>query len=100
MLLDKSEGFHSHVGNFSHADLIGKEKGTRILNSKGHVSLAVKPTKVDFTRQMLRIATVVYPKDLGAIITSGDVYEGFDEVPILIVSFCIFLSLGSCFKCF
>lgn len=74
--LDKSQDFHSHVGNFSHADLIGKEEGTRILNSKGHVLLAVKPTMVDFTTQMPRIATVVYPKDLGTIITLGDIFPG------------------------
>ena len=68
--------FHSHLGNFSHADLIGREEGARITTSKGHALLAVKPTMADFTRQMPRIATVVYPKDLGAIIIYGDIFPG------------------------
>ena len=38
--------------------------------------LAVKPTMAEFARQMPRIATPVYPKDLGAIITYGDIFPG------------------------
>ena len=68
--------FHTHLGNFPHADLIGRDEGVRVLTSKGHALLAIKPTVADFTRQMPRIATVVYPKDLGAIIIYGDVFPG------------------------
>jgi tRNA (adenine57-N1/adenine58-N1)-methyltransferase len=48
----------------------------RITTSKGHLLLAVKPTMADFTRLMPRIATVIYPKDLGAILTLGDLFPG------------------------
>ena len=71
-----SATFHSHLGAFAHADLIGQDEGTRITTAQGHTLLAVKPTMADFTRQMPRIATVVYPKDLGAIITFGDIFPG------------------------
>ena len=74
--LRSSATFHSHLGNFTHADLIGREEGARVTTSTGRVVLAVKPTMADFTRHMPRIATVIYPKDLGAIIVYGDIFPG------------------------
>ena len=74
--LKESGTYHTHLGNFDHADLIGREEGARITTSRGHVLLAVKPTMADFTRLMPRVATVIYPKDLGAIITLGDIFPG------------------------
>ena len=68
--------FHSHLGYLPHDGIIGRHEGARLVTSKGHRLLAVKPTLADFTRQMPRIATVVYPKDLGAIITFGDIFPG------------------------
>ena len=68
--------FHSHLGNFPHSKLLGREDGTRLTTSMGHEVLAVRPTMADFTIQMPRIATVVYPKDLGAIIVYGDIFPG------------------------
>ncbi|MCH2311910.1 MAG: methyltransferase domain-containing protein [SAR202 cluster bacterium] len=38
--------------------------------------LALHPTMGDFTKLMPRTATVVYPKDLGAILVSGDIFPG------------------------
>jgi tRNA (adenine57-N1/adenine58-N1)-methyltransferase len=75
-LLRASDTFHSHLGNFAYADLIGREEGCWVDTSRGHWLLAVKPTMADFTRLMPRIATVVYPKDLGAIIVYGDIFPG------------------------
>ena len=74
--LEASETFHSHLGNFRHDALIGESEGFRITTSRGHVLLAVKPTMADFTRLMPRVATVVYPKDLGAILVYGDIFPG------------------------
>ena len=68
--------FQSHVGKFPHADLIGMEEGTWVTMASGHKLMAVKPTLADFTRMMPRIATVVYPKDLGAILVYGDIFPG------------------------
>jgi len=74
--LQSSASFHSHLGNFAHSELVGREEGSRIVTPQGHRLLALKPTMADFTRHMPRIATVVYPKDLGAIITYGDIFPG------------------------
>lgn len=74
--LGASEKFHSHMGNFAHADLIGCEDGCWIRTNKGHRLLAVKPTLADFTREMPRTATVIYPKDLGLILIYGDIFPG------------------------
>ena len=71
-----SKDFHTHLGFFKHADLIGRTEGVRITTSRGHVLLALKPTMADFTRLMPRIATVIYPKDLGTIIILGDIFPG------------------------
>ena len=74
--LSPSDTYHTHIGNFDHADVIGQQEGCRITTSRGHVLLAVKPTMADFTRLMPRIATVIYPKDMGAIIIFGDIFPG------------------------
>mgnify|MGYP000848381589 FL=1 len=66
----------NHLGNFEHNEIIGKDDGVRLTTSKGHVLLAVKPGLADFIRIMPRIATVIYPKDIGAIITYGDIFPG------------------------
>lgn len=74
--LERSATFHTHIGNISHDELIGETEGVRVMSSRGHALLAVKPTMADFTRAMPRIATVVYPKDLGAILVYGDIFPG------------------------
>ncbi len=76
MQLRSGESYHTHMGHFDHDDLIGQDEGARLTTSKGHSLLAVKPTMADFTRHMPRIATVIYPKDLGAIIIYGDIFPG------------------------
>ena len=73
----RSEGrFESHIGVFPHADLIGQEEGTWLTSATGHRLLAMKPTLADFSLLMPRIATVVYPKDLAAILVHGDIFPG------------------------
>ena len=74
--LRPSGKFESHIGNFDHADLIGQAEGTWVTTQRGHRLLAFKPTMADFTRLMPRIATVVYPKDLGTILVLGDIFPG------------------------
>ena len=74
--LKAGSSFDTHLGNFGHDAVIGQEEGVRVQSTRGHWLLAVKPTMAEFTRVMPRIATVVYPKDLGAIITRGDLFPG------------------------
>ncbi len=74
--LRHSDEFHSHIGHVEHDALIGRDEGTWLTTSKGHYLLAVKPTMADYTLEMPRIATVVYPKDLGSILVYGDIFPG------------------------
>lgn len=66
----------NHLGTFHHDDIIGEADGVRIRTSKGHALIVVKPGMADYIRIMPRVATVVYPKDIGAIITYGDIFPG------------------------
>ncbi|MBM3935419.1 MAG: tRNA (adenine-N1)-methyltransferase [SAR202 cluster bacterium] len=68
--------YSTHLGIVPHDELIGKEEGYRFATSAGHVLLAVKPTLADFTKRMPRIATPVYPKDMGTILVLGDIFPG------------------------
>ena len=74
--LEQGKKFSSHNGGFEHDELIGKQAGVRLETNKGHRILALRPTMADFTRLMPRTATVVYPKDLGAILVQGDIFPG------------------------
>ena len=74
--LDGSGEFHTHLGGVPHDDIIGLTEGSWVKTARGHNLLAVKPTMADFILNMPRIATVVYPKDLGAILVYGDIFPG------------------------
>ena len=74
--LGANDAFHSHLGEFPHTDLIGREDGCWVTTAQGHNLLAVRPTMADFILEMPRIATVVYPKDLGTILVYGDIFPG------------------------
>ena len=74
--LDESKQFHTHLGGLPHDDVIGLPEGSWVKTARGHNLLALKPTMADFTLHMPRIATVVYPKDLGAVLVYGDVFPG------------------------
>ncbi len=68
--------FESHIGNYRAAGLIGQNEGCWIVTNKGHRLLAVRPTLSDLTLRMPRIATVMYPKDLGAMLVYADIFPG------------------------
>ncbi|MCI0438418.1 MAG: tRNA (adenine-N1)-methyltransferase [Chloroflexi bacterium] len=74
--LDSSKSFNSHVGGFPMSELIGREVGAWVTTNRGHLMLAMKPTLADFVLEMPRIATIGYPKDLGAILVYGDIFPG------------------------
>ena len=59
-----------------HSQLIDKAEGSWVTTSTGHKLLAFKPTKAEYIINMPRLATIIYPKDLGTIIIHADVYPG------------------------
>ncbi len=68
--------FESHIGNLSHKDLIGIAEGTWVQTRTGHWLVAFRPTRAEYTLKMKRIATVIYPKDIGAIIAYANLFPG------------------------
>jgi len=76
LTLADAQVFHSHLGRLDHDKLIGHSVGDWYRTDKGHVILAVRPTLGDFVLQMPRGPQIVYPKDLGLIVTLGDIFPG------------------------
>lgn len=68
--------YHTHSGTMAHDDLINAAEGARVETSKGMVLRAFRPRFADFVLKMPRGAQLIYPKDLGPIITYADVYPG------------------------
>jgi tRNA (adenine57-N1/adenine58-N1)-methyltransferase len=68
--------FHYHRGVLAHDAVIGTEDGTSFVSSLGSVLLATRPRLADYVLKMGRGATVLYPKDAGAILVWADVAPG------------------------
>ena len=76
LTLSSDQVFHSHQGRLPHIQLIGHTVGGWYRTDRGHTLLAVRPTLGDFVRQMPRGPQIVYPKDLGIIISLADIFPG------------------------
>jgi tRNA (adenine57-N1/adenine58-N1)-methyltransferase len=81
--LKAGRSFQSHAGVVEHDDLIGAPEGTQVQarTTKGESRdnakyLVLRPTLADVVLNMPRGAQVIYPKDLGAILVSADVFPG------------------------
>ena len=74
--LNREQIFHSHLGQLFHDQLINKSGGGWYRTDKGHVLLAIRPTLGDYVLEMPRGPQIVYPKDLGLIISLGDIFPG------------------------
>jgi len=55
---------------------IGKPLGIELTTHLGKSVKVLKPTKEEFIQGMKKGAQIIYPKDLGAIITFGDIRQG------------------------
>ncbi len=72
------EGKETNIrGNIlAHDAVIGQSDGFCLVSSKGHKFDAFRPTIVESVLKMPRAATIIYPKDLGLVLTWGDIYPG------------------------
>ena len=68
--------FHSHLGKVPHEEIIGQEEACRIVTHAGRPFLVLRPTLAQYVMKMRRDSTIVYPKDVGAILVHGDIYPG------------------------
>ncbi|MDA0734478.1 MAG: tRNA (adenine-N1)-methyltransferase [Chloroflexi bacterium] len=74
--LSPNQIFHSHLGQLPHSKLIDGTVGGWYRTDRGHVLLAVRPTLGDFVLEMPRGPQIIYPKDLGNIISMADIFPG------------------------
>lgn len=74
--LDSTQEFHYHRGRVRHSDLIGTEEGRQVTASSGGVLRVLRPRLADYILKMPRGAQVVYPKDIGPIVTWADIGPG------------------------
>ena len=76
VVLEPGRQFHTHRGALAHDDLIGAAEGSVVTSTNGTPYLALRPLLHDFVLSMPRGATVVYPKDLAAIVGYADIFPG------------------------
>jgi tRNA (adenine57-N1/adenine58-N1)-methyltransferase len=74
--LSDGQVFHSHLGQLPHSRMIDHQVGGWYRTDRGHTLLAVRPTLGDFVLEMPRGPQIIYPKDLGNIITLADIFPG------------------------
>ena len=74
--LSRDQIFHSHLGQLFHNQLISNSVGGWYRTDKGHVLLGIRPTLGDFVLEMPRGPQIVYPKDLGLIVSLADIFPG------------------------
>jgi tRNA (adenine57-N1/adenine58-N1)-methyltransferase len=68
--------FHTHAGVLPHDDIIGQPDGATVRTTKNARLTAVRPTLAEYVLEMPRGAQVIYPKDLGPILTLADIFPG------------------------
>ena len=78
--LKQNESFHTHLGYLNHNDIVGKRPGSWFFTTKGHRLLGLNPTLSDFILEMNRVTQVIYPKDIGTILMSADIFPGANVV--------------------
>jgi tRNA (adenine57-N1/adenine58-N1)-methyltransferase len=76
LTLDSSKTFQFDKGTVPHAEIIGFPEGSTIRSSRGAALVAMRPRLTDHVLRMKRGAAVMYPKDIGALITWADIAPG------------------------
>ncbi|WP_084102685.1 tRNA (adenine-N1)-methyltransferase [Demequina sp. NBRC 110051] len=76
IILEAGKTFHTHRGQFTHDEIIGRPEGTVVTNTAGFDYLVLRPLLSDYVLSMPRGAAVIYPKDSGQIIQMADIYPG------------------------
>ncbi len=80
--ISKNDSFHTHIGVIRHSDAIGKEYGSRLVTSKDKYVYLFKPTMYDYTMKIQHGTQIVYPKDIGYIISRAGIQSGQKVVEI------------------
>jgi tRNA (adenine57-N1/adenine58-N1)-methyltransferase len=68
--------FHTHRGILYHDELIGKPWGTQVFSHQGSPFFILQPSLADLLQDLKRSTQIMYPKDIGFILTSMSVGPG------------------------
>ena len=68
--------FHTHRGILNHDDLIGKHWGSQVFSHQGSPFFMLQPSLADLLVDLKRSTQIMYPKDIGFILTSMSVGPG------------------------
>ena len=68
--------FHTHRGILYHDELIGKPWGSQVFSHQGSPFFLLQPSLADLLVDLKRSTQIMYPKDIGFILTSMSVGPG------------------------
>jgi tRNA (adenine57-N1/adenine58-N1)-methyltransferase catalytic subunit len=68
--------FHTHRGILYHDELIGKPWGSQVFSHQGSPFFILQPSLADLLQDLKRSTQIMYPKDIGFILTSMSVGPG------------------------
>jgi tRNA (adenine57-N1/adenine58-N1)-methyltransferase len=68
--------FHTHRGILRHDDLIGKPWGSQVFSHQGSPFFLLQPSLADILTDLPRHTQIMYPKDIGFILTNLSVGPG------------------------
>jgi len=80
--IQKNEILHTHIGTIQHDDAIGREFGSRVLTNKDKYVYLFEPTPYDYTMKIQHGTQIVYPKDMGYIVSRAGIKSGQKIVEI------------------
>lgn len=68
--------FHTHRGILNHDELIGKPWGSQVFSHQGAPFFMLQPSLADLLVDLKRNTQIMYPKDIGFILTSMSIGPG------------------------
>ena len=68
--------FHTHRGILVHDELIGKPWGSQVFSHQGAPFFLLQPSLADLLNDLKRSTQIMYPKDIGYILTAMSVGPG------------------------
>jgi tRNA (adenine57-N1/adenine58-N1)-methyltransferase len=68
--------FHTHRGILYHDELIGKPWGSQVFSHQGAPFFLLQPSLADLLNDLKRSTQIMYPKDIGYILTAMSVGPG------------------------
>ncbi len=68
--------FHTHRGILNHDELIGKTWGSQVFSHQGSPFFLLQPSLADLLKDLKRSTQIMYPKDIGFILSTMSVGPG------------------------